>query len=128
MLHYLKEAAKIATIEEYYKRNFLLGCVGIRRDGAIVSAKNGAVISSTFDQYRIISDAHAECRVLRKLGKGGVLYVSRVLKKDGTYAMAKPCKVCSARIQHAKVQKVFFTIDQEHYGVWFPELDVYKIY
>lgn len=129
MLDLLREAAKIAVpTDPNDKRNFILGAVGIRKDGVIVSAKNGAVICSTFDEYRIISDAHAECRVIRKLGKQGVIYVSRVLKKDGTLAMARPCGACRLRIQAAQVRRVYYTIDEYHYGIYDPHHDTDRIY
>lgn len=123
MITLLREAAKIALPNaDNDKRNFMLGAIGIRKDGAIVSAKNGAVISSDYDDYRIISDAHAECRVLRKLGKRGILYVARVLKRDGTLAMARPCGSCRLRIQAAQVRRVYYSIDEYHYGVYLPHL------
>jgi hypothetical protein len=132
MLYLLREAGKIAVGNDPNdKRNFILGAIGIRKDGVSVSAKNGAVISSTFDDYRIISDAHAECRVIRKLGKCGTIYVSRVLKKDGTLAMARPCGICRLRIQAAQVKKVYYSIDPYHYGLYDPtasENDMDRIY
>jgi len=129
MLPFLLEAAKAAlTAAPVDKRNFMLGAVGIRKDGAIVSAKNGAVISSTYEDYRIISDAHAEIRCLRKLGKGGILYVSRVLKKDGSLAMASPCNGCRLRIRAAKVQRVYYTVNDRQYGIWYVDMDRDLIY
>jgi len=128
MLNLLKEAAKIGSNSLYDKRNFLLGAIGIRKDGVLVAAKNGAVISSAFEDYRIISDAHAECRVLRKLGKQGVLYVARVLKKDGSLAMARPCGVCQLRIKAAQVKVVFYTVNDFQYGRWDPATDRDRIY
>lgn len=130
MLYLLREAGKIALGNDPNdKRNFILGAIGIRKDGVSVSAKNGAVISSTFDDYRIISDAHAECRVIRKLGKLGTIYVARVLKKDGSLAMARPCGICRLRIQAAQVKKVYYSIDQYHYGLYDPtETEADRIY
>lgn len=113
----LFEAARVAiSIQD--KRNFLLGCVGVRKDSAIIKSANGSVISSSFSDYRIISDAHAEARTIRKLGKRGTLYVSRVLKLDGSLAMARPCLQCRLRIKFARVEKVFYSIDSYHYGVF----------
>lgn len=119
MLDLLIEAAKAAVVgsDSNDKRNFLLGAIGIRKDGVSVSARNGAVISSSYENYRIIGDAHAECRVIKKMGKGGVLYVARVLKKDGSLAMSRPCGMCRLRIQAAEVQKVYYTINPQQYGV-----------
>jgi tRNA(Arg) A34 adenosine deaminase TadA len=129
MLPLLLEAARIAIpTDPYDKRAFILGAVGVRKDGVMVSAKNGAVISSTFDDYRIIGDAHAECRVIRKLGKGGTIYVARVLKKDGTLAMARPCGSCRLRCAAAGVRKVYYSIDTDHYGVYHVHDSTDRIY
>lgn len=130
MHSYLIQAGKIAVSKTpaLEKRNFILGCIGVRWDGAIVSTKNGAVISSAFENYRIISDAHAEARCLKKMGRGGTLYVARVLKKNGEYAMSRPCGGCQIQIRAAKIKEVYYTIDQFHYGVWNVEKDVDKIY
>lgn len=130
MLPLLIRAGQIALSSNINddRRNFLLGCVGIRRDGAIVSAKNGAVITSSYSEYRVISDAHAEIRCLKKMGRGGVLYTARILKKDGSFAMAKACGICSQRIRAAEIDKVFYTIDAYHYGVWNVKKNYDKIY
>lgn len=129
MLRLILEAAKIALPSDPNdKRNFILGAIGLRRDGVIVAAKNGAVISSTYEDYRIISDAHAECRVLRKLGKDGIIFVARVLKRDGSLAMARPCGICQHRVRAARVKKVYYSIDNYHYGIFNPEERSDRIY
>jgi tRNA(Arg) A34 adenosine deaminase TadA len=116
----LKLAAKIALpVGEDY-RNFWLGCIGIRKDGVLVSAKNGAVHSTAMPQedYRILPNSHAECRTLRKLGRGGVLYVARVAKHNHRYACSRPCIMCENMIRSYHVKKVFYTINEFQYGVW----------
>ncbi len=110
------------------KRNFLLGSIGIRNDGVRVSAKNGSVITSSYNEYRVISDAHAEMRCLKKMGKGGVLYTARILKKDGSYAMARACGRCLLRMKMAGVEKAYYTIDNFHYGVLLVQLGTDRIY
>lgn len=122
MLPNLISAGRVALSNDPQRdpRNFVLGCIGVRRDGVLVSGKNGAVISSTYDEYRIISDAHAETRVLKKAGRGAILYVARVLKKDGSFAMSRPCQGCQLRVKAAGVLKVYYTIDPNHYGIYYP--------
>lgn len=117
---HLIQAGKIAVakFKAIEKRNFILGCVGVRRDGAIVAAKNGAVNSSSCEKYRIIPEAHAEARCLKKMDCGGTLFVSRVLKRDGTYAMAKPCVGCQLQIKAHRIKTVYYTIDESSYGIW----------
>jgi hypothetical protein len=66
--------------------------------------------------------------LLRKLGKNGIIYVSRIAKGTGKLAMARPCGICQVRIKSAKVSKVYYSINESQYGVWFPEKDTDKIY
>jgi len=130
MLKMLELAAKIALPTTHNDpRNFLLGCVGIRSDGTTVTGRNGAVEYSANDtNYQLVPSSHAEGRVLRKLGKYGTLYVARVLKRDGSLAMARPCMMCQTRIKSYKVEKVYYTIDPYHYGLFLPQLGIDKIY
>lgn len=106
------------------QREFWLGCVGVRKDGAIVSAKNG---SMRFREIpRNISKTspanHAECRCLRKMDTGGVLYVARV--SNVGLAMARPCCRCAINIQSRYISKVYYTINNQQYGIWYPNDDV----
>lgn len=109
-------------------RNFYLGCVGIRNDGALVSAKNGAAFSTAIDNYQHMPNSHAEGRVLRKLGKGGVLYVTRIAKGSRDFAMSRPCPMCQRRIRGFGVKKVYYTINKDQYGVWLPKEDTDKVF
>lgn len=129
MLDLLLLAAKIALPKDPNDaRNFWLGCVGLRDDGALVSAQNGSSqFSHSVKQYQLQPNCHAEGRVLRKLGKYGTMFVSRVAKKDGALAMAQPCIMCQVRISAMKIRKVYFTINPTQYGIWSVNKDVYKI-
>lgn len=55
----------------------------------------------------------AETRLLRSLPRiavhGGVLYVTRVLRRDGTLSMARPCSTCQAWIKSRKIKEVWYT-------------------
>lgn len=128
--NYLKMAAKLALPNhDNDHRNFWLAAIGIRDDGAMVSAKNGASeFSESVQQYQLQPNAHAEGRVLRKLGKRGMMYVARVAKKDGKLAMSQPCPMCQVRIKAMQIKKVYYTINESQYGIWLPESDKYKIY
>lgn len=126
----LLAAAQIAlpTIDNDY-RNFWLGSIGLREDGVMVSAKNGAAETShSVKQYELQPNSHAEGRLLRKLGKKGIIYVARIAKGTGKLAMAAPCGMCQIRIRAAHTKKVYFTINETQYGVWIPSTDKYKIY
>jgi hypothetical protein len=130
MLELLKQAALIGLPNtDNDSRGFWLGCIGIREDGAQVSAKNGSVaFYNTIDNFRIIPESHAEGRVLRKLGKNGTIYVSRVSRKDGSLAMAMPCRTCQVRIKSARAIKVYYTINPTQYGVWSVKEDYHRVY
>ncbi len=125
-----KLAGKVALppADSYDPRNFWLGCVGIREDGKIVSAKNGSVFSTETDNYQHLPNSHAEGRVLRKLGKGGIIFVSRIHKIGMEYAMSYPCAMCQTRIKAFNVKKVYYTINDEQYGIWVPHLDSDKVF
>lgn len=130
MIHLLLQAAQIAlpSIDKDY-RDFWLGCIGIREDGVTVSAKNGAAsFRTTIKSYQLLPTSHAEGRVLRKLGKGGIIFVARVSKKDNSLAMARPCGMCQTKIRAAKACKVYYTINNDTYGIWIPNSDTDKIY
>jgi tRNA(Arg) A34 adenosine deaminase TadA len=129
MLDLLLFAAKIACPDDSNDdRNFWLGCVGLRKDGAMVFSKNGAVFSTTVEDYRLLPGSHAEGRVLRKMDWGGVLYVARVTRKDRSLAMARPCPMCMIKIKAKGIKKVFYTINQNQFGVYCPSSDKDRIY
>ena len=130
MLPLLMSAAKVALpTSSDDPRNFWLGCIGIRQDGATVSSRNGAVeYSTSIANYHFHPNSHAEGRVLRKLGKHGIVFVSRVSKKDHSLAMARPCGMCQVRLRAFGVKKVYYTINNDQYGVWYPSSDTDKIY
>lgn len=126
----LQFAAKIAIPAiDNDPRNFWLGAVGVRRDGAMVCSRNGAAIHADgmFDN-QVISSVHAEGRVLRKLGKGGIIYVARVSKLTKKLAMARPCGFCQAAISAMNVKKVYYSINEHQYGVWDLTTDTDKVY
>ncbi len=91
------------------KRNFLLGALGVRDDGAIVTSTNGSCIHPA-------PAHHAEARLCRKLDKGSTVYVARVAK-DGTPAMAKPCPSCMSILRAKRVAKVIYTTGKSSYEV-----------
>ena len=133
MKEYLYMAAKVAlpTNDNERRRNYYLGSVGIRKDGTKVFSKNGATSDSTpveNPRYLLIPSSHAECRVLRKLGKDGVMFVARVSKEDHVLLMARPCQMCVVKICSMGVKKVYYTVNSTQYGVFLPEDGTDRIY
>jgi len=103
-------AAKVANERGNKNRSFLLGAVGIRNDGVIVMSRN---ISATDHAPR----HHAEARLSRKLTPKSVVWVARVSRKDGGWAMARPCQGCQMRMKMVGVEKVIYTIAPDEWGV-----------
>jgi len=110
-MKYLELASRIAKGGSE-DRNYLIGCVGVRADGAIVVAPN----SWTKEPE---PRAHAEAKVIQKSDRGTVLYVARI-HRDGKLAMAKPCVKCQALIKNKKIKRVYYSISNEEFGVWDP--------
>lgn len=88
-----------------------MGSLGVRRDGTIVRSYNGCGRS---DDKKL--SAHAEARLVRKLGEGGVVYVGRVRRDNGLMAMAKPCPRCEAALRNRGVVKCFYAIAEDEWG------------
>lgn len=139
MLKELIQAGEISlpTIDND-RREFWLGCVGIRKDGAVVTAKNGPVNLALPDDKLTTNDlvrrnfflpeSHAEGRVLRKLGHGGIIYVARIGKQNKTFGPSEPCKMCKVRIASQLVEKVYYTISDSKYGIWYVKKDKHIIF
>lgn len=109
-------------------RAFWIGCIGIRKDGVLISAKNGASKSSFMDEYQYIPTVHAEGRALRKLGKGGILFVARIRRDTRKLAMSMPCSGCQNLIKFAGVKEVYFSINEFQYGKWVVSKDYYRTF
>lgn len=107
----LLEKAAMVAITGSRSRDYWLGAVAKRKDGAVVSATN---LNTQLPK----PSAHAEARVLRKADWGSILYVARILRQTGEWAMARPCVHCQALIRHRGVKKVYYTIGPNEYGVW----------
>lgn len=91
------------------RRKHRIGAVGIRYDGAIVRAAN-------LENRLPEPHAHAECRVVKKLGYNGVVYVVRVLR-SGHLALARPCKGCESIMRLNGVKRCYYSISDNEIGV-----------
>lgn len=105
---FFEMAARAACVKKD-KRAFLLGALGLRRDGAAITACNGPTDHPN-------RTAHAEYRASRKLDFGSTLYVVRLLRKDKSFAIAKPCPSCQKALRAKGVSKVYYTINEYEFG------------
>lgn len=109
----LTEAARIAISNrdrQVDNRTFLLGSVGVRNDGVLVSARNIAAPDCA-------PNHHAETRLARKLTPESTVWVARVARRDGKWALARPCPGCERRLRAAGVLRVVYTIAPNEWGV-----------
>ena len=89
-------------------RDYLLGAVGIRSDGAVVVSRNSPV-RNRFRQ------AHAEHKLSKKLDVGATVFVSRI-DRLGNLGMAKPCPDCMKVLVSRGVKRVYYTIGNNEHG------------
>lgn len=108
----LRAAAEASKPTLDTKRRAYLGCIAVRSDGAIVASRNG---SST----AVCPGVHAERRASRKAGFGAVYYVARV-KKNGEFAMAKPCQACMTYLRNRGAKFVVYTVDKTNWRMVVP--------
>jgi hypothetical protein len=108
----LADAALVAIRNKSDIRTYLLGAVGLRADGVVVSSPN--IPSRDFTNER---SNHAEVRLARKLTLGSTVWVARVARKDGSWAMAKPCRGCERRLRATGVERIVYTIGPNEWGV-----------
>jgi cytidine/deoxycytidylate deaminase-like protein len=106
MLQLLTIAGQVADISVDIKRKAFVGAVAIRRDGTMVMSRNG---STPWPNGKSPS-CHAEKKCLRKSGYGSTVYVARV-KRDGSFALAKPCCHCMPALRAMGVEMVYWTVN-----------------
>lgn len=110
IFNYFEIAARVAKSKND-ERTFLLGAVGIRKDGALVTSLNRPCQDRN---YRV----HAERLLVRKLDVNApIVYVVRVRLCDGSFAMAKPCQDCERALKTKGVRRVYYTISNNEYGI-----------
>ena len=110
-----------------------VGAIGIRSDGAKIRSYNGS-IRNTFSNSNNSSKSfiksskyHAEGRLLKKMDAGGVIFVARARKDNHHFVDSRPCELCQPYILAYKIAKVYYTISNNSYGIWFPKENVDRI-
>jgi len=128
--NYLQLAAQAAMpTDNCDMREFWIGCVGIRTDGAVIISKNSSIYTTDVgDNFQIIPMVHAEPRALRKLNWGSIMFVARVMRNNNEYGMARPCPTCQIFIKSKGIKKVYYTINSKFYGVFYPKSDTDRIF
>jgi deoxycytidylate deaminase len=106
------------------------GAKGYRLGATLV--KNSQVVSVGYNQYKthpalapysLYPYLHAESHAILRHGtdncNGLHLYVARI-RRDGSFAMAKPCRPCRDLIMDVGIRKVYYTRDDNIIGIWEP--------
>ncbi len=109
---YFIEAVKIALLHDTNKR-WMHAAIGIRKDGAIVYARNGG--QNIAISERTPKLAHAEARLCRKLDKGAPLVIVVRVDSQGRMKMSKPCKACQQVLKNKKVRRVMWSANSSDY-------------
>lgn len=102
-------AAQIACRQED-RRHHLLGAVGIRKDGVIVTASNGPALDYA-------PEHHAERRLSHKLDTGATVYVVRVSRANGQLTLARPCPACVIALRAKRVKRVIYSMSSREWGI-----------
>lgn len=129
-MNYLQLAAQVAMpTDDSDMREFWVGCVGLRTDGATVVSKNSSIFTTdSVDVFRTMPLVHAEPRALRKLNWGSIMFVARVMRGTKKFGMARPCEMCQVLIKSKGIKKVYYSINSEYYGVFIPSKDEDRIF
>lgn len=109
VLKYLELAAKVSRLKDD-DRTYYHGAVGIRRDGVLVAAANG-------NPRKPEPKHHCEYRLLRKLGKGGTVFLVRT-NAAGLWADTTPCTHCQNALRARKVSRCYYSTGPEQWLCW----------
>lgn len=109
---YLRLAAEVACLK-VDARTYRLGAVGLRSDGVMVVAYNGTAYQGK--TCRRFPAMHAEARLARKLDFYSTVYVTRVMQPG--MGLARPCLNCQRALRRKRVERVYYTISDDEYGV-----------
>lgn len=108
-LQMLHRAAAVAS-KRRDQRSFLVGAVGLRADGALVHAHNGA-------DTDVSATIHAEVRLSKKLDVGATVWVARAARLNGQLALAKPCPNCERVLRRNGVRRVVYSTGPDSFEV-----------
>jgi len=109
VFNYLEMAGKLA-LSNNRERNFYIASIGLRKDGAIVSAINGFDCTPNYA-------LHSEFRLAKKLDVGSIVYVARIRLDTMNFGLARPCFSCMKALKNKGCIKVYYSVAPGEYGV-----------
>lgn len=105
---YLELAANVSRLREDNRR-YYHGAVGLRADGVLVASANGNPTEPS-------PKHHCEARILRKLGKRGLVFLVRT-DSAGLWANSKPCIHCEKAMIAREVSRCYYTCGPGEFAV-----------
>lgn len=120
----IKRMFRVATLEaNKSKCNYRLGSVVIQRRKILARAFNTDkthTLTNTDMYAEKWKGIHAEIAACLKVSKSQLehadVYVVRIMK-NGAMAMSRPCHICKAVLSRFGIQRVFYSISDDEYGV-----------
>lgn len=125
-LHLFK-VARECSLQSDYCGSARIGCVVVYKGSVLAKGFNSDKTHTIQNKYNVLrykdsgnrylpSKIHGELSVLSKIKYLDIdfsrvhLYVYRELK-DGTLAMARPCKACMAAIKQMGIKRIYYTTE-----------------
>jgi tRNA(Arg) A34 adenosine deaminase TadA len=87
--------------DRQFRRDYLIGAVGIRGDGTVVVSCNLPADSKA-------PGHHAEARLARKLDVGAEVFVVRI-GRNGQFLDSKPCPWCEKKLLGRGVERCYYS-------------------
>ena len=119
---WLNCSLKIARSVNDYQ--FRFGAVVVSGGRVLARARNRAPTKLPGMPWHGLHAEDAAIRALRRCGrkgKGMSLYVARVLRADGSPAIAKPCHACQELIRKEGFARVVYTAGSNSFGELKPQ-------
>jgi tRNA(Arg) A34 adenosine deaminase TadA len=91
-----------------FRRDYLIGAIGIRKDGARVSSQN-------LPNDNKSASHHAETRLCKKLDFGSEVFVVRI-GRDGKLMDCIPCPWCMKNLMDKGVRRCYYSLE-DGFGV-----------
>ncbi len=127
MRQYLFETYMLSVTQDrkYYPGCFDIYSMIVKGGKKVATGQNHAERSSDLVEKNKTHDhcmIHAECDAILQARKIGVnlsnatMYVARKARHNQLPAMCRPCIMCQKVLRDACIRKIFYTIDENHYG------------
>lgn len=107
---------------EFSSHKFHHGAVLVKGGKFVRGAYNkprSVAFVNKFRKYKKFGSLHAEVGLVLNLWKEVTedcdIYVCRI-RKDGSFAMSKPCEMCQLLAKEMKIKRIFYTLGDKKYG------------